>query len=1310
MATIANNHLDIEIKLPSQVDKTTKYGLEEVYEIKDSNQNTLNLTSRSIHLKKEIYKPGCLEIEFFLKETDASGNRILPSDYLTTLKSTFYPTHTDTDENGKSHTSQEYFTITLKRTATTTAAQSDARQAAGGGTTTVETELATDYVVRDVKVRRVKRKVLGTDKTVKEQAVLAVAVKAYSPDYFLTLEKYCQVYRGQKLSSIIARKTTGDKRFVRSVINGTTKTDVSVIPSSQDLRLCNTTRTIDNKYALEMLQPYLVQYNESFHDFVVRTANRCGELFYYEKGQLLLGPHKDYLTPGKPAVENNTPVMKADRDNVNCVMVEYIYKDKEKDVNVDIHPDQTINSMEGEISLFDEADIISFDNATKNLLSDGKMAASDAPSRDENVGMDELLRDVDSNKDSITRSTINEPHWFEIAHEGFQADGIASLASKAVAKASEIPLLSTMMVEGFLKDEGDPITITKDEATNANQYSSAPNANRKQELSNEFYSWIEGLEKKVTAGIQKSHRENLAADDALLLGQFVTINNLDSADTSYYIHAVDLLLDTVVTEGEPFGSTGYTVDLNIDYCPLIVDASRGTGINYQSKVFPVLADIPHIRKAEPQQATIVSTADPLRNGRVQIRYPWQPEAEGAKSPWINVTTPFTGAKDSGMLFAPDAGDYVMVAYEGGNIERPYVDGSLFHAERGATNWGDVPMFAPKLDYRKGHSAITKNGNGITFVDGKCRNFVGGLFPSFVQMILTMKDQLGDEKRLGGGMILSDYFGLYSIAMSSAGRSIDINSPWGKVNINAFTGITLDAPNGDIKISGKNVTIEAGNKVSITSGKNIKKKGFGGMDVAKIFTSATGSLVGSALKSTLKTNFGLDPAKILDVSFLRSCYEIIMRPVDGSLTITSKRNLIMQAGQGKAAVPASTLSDVSTPKKSFSVNPLILVKNAMKAAVGSSADEAEFNRETKDAKSPVTALIYADLRIIDEAYNELEERVKLFNNLLQRLNPYFDGAQRDGIKIAHAEWKSKDAFFKKIFNTDKLPNASELFNKSHEQLTLNEKASHKTISVLLRNLRILRRQILDISIVCRNNFKDGRLYFSKQRTDSVYGFGTGVRAVDSLKIDVSAKSTILNKLYSGDPNTHQAEMQDLMDNINTLDDRIAASKELYKRYVVWWITKNSSHTQFKNVNAKAITIANILDKTKDNGKLGKGEPDSWGWTAYISAISGFHPNASGSVEKGVSTVLGSILGSAGLGDLVSYDEDSDEWTVAGSLQGLLNINGKAGPRSLWDASQSNGEILMSSNSATYMLPSTSAENTGLKRVAKAKDFPELNNIL
>ena len=55
----------------------------------------------------------------------------------------------------------------------------------------------------------------------------------------------------------------------------------------------------------EVSFPYLVQYNESFYDFLRRIAVRCGEFLYHENGKLTLGIEASKRT--RP-----TPISKAD--------------------------------------------------------------------------------------------------------------------------------------------------------------------------------------------------------------------------------------------------------------------------------------------------------------------------------------------------------------------------------------------------------------------------------------------------------------------------------------------------------------------------------------------------------------------------------------------------------------------------------------------------------------------------------------------------------------------------------------------------------------------------------------------------------------------------------------------------------------------------------------------------------------------------------------------------------------------------------------------------------------------------------------
>lgn len=86
--------------------------------------------------------------------------------------------------------------------------------------------------------------------------------------------------------------------------------------------------------------------------------------------------------------------------------------------------------------------------------------------------------------------------------------------------------------------------------------------------------------------------------------------------------------------------------------------------------------------AYPEMARVVSNEDPKNQGRVKVQFMWQ-EVDGGESYWMRVQSPDTGksdqvAKNRGFVFIPEPGDLVMVGFEQGNPDRPYVTGSLFY--------------------------------------------------------------------------------------------------------------------------------------------------------------------------------------------------------------------------------------------------------------------------------------------------------------------------------------------------------------------------------------------------------------------------------------------------------------------------------------------------------------------------------------------------------------------------------------------------------------------------------------------------------
>lgn len=302
------------------------------------------------------------------------------------------------------------------------------------------------------------------------------------------------------------------------------------------------------------------------------------------------------------------------------------------------------------------------------------------------------------------------------------------------------------------------------------------------------------------------------------------------------------------------------------------------------------------------------------------------------TPWIRVAQPMA-TPGGGTYFKPQVGDEVLINFDNDNVERPYVVGSLYSKN----NLDPFESFerkgAPTIQFGTGKqvsmSIMSPNGHHITFSDPKDGNkFVYGLNPG-TKFWLPMFPIPGlpNSKELAGGIHIGDRYGVYEIEMCTHDRAINIKSPLGTVDISAFTGITISAPNGDVTIKGKNVNIMAGNKLSITSGNNIEPPGIGDPDyrcgspiwkklkgwggVGTFFANLGrgiryGALyLGHQIMAAAPTAISnaLGPAAFADLSLLRHVFEVAVKPVDGTMLIKSKRYLKLEAGSGTAKIKA-----------------------------------------------------------------------------------------------------------------------------------------------------------------------------------------------------------------------------------------------------------------------------------------------------------------------------------------------------------------------------------------------------------------------
>lgn len=180
--------------------------------------------------------------------------------------------------------------------------------------------------------------------------------------------------------------------------------------------------------------------------------------------------------------------------------------------------------------------------------------------------------------------------------------------------------------------------------------------------------------------------------------------------------------------------------------------------NYVSPQPPELSEV-----AGVVTARVVDHNDPRKMGRIQVQYDWQ---ENGPTGWVRATTPHAG-QDRGFLFMPEIGDEVVVAFEHGDPERPYVVGYLWNGVDQAPRaefWGE------DVDPNDVKRIVTKSGHRIQFVDKPGKESIVIATPQHLKISLIEK---ADET--GRSMIL----------LHSDG-DIFINAPEGRVHLHSST--------------------------------------------------------------------------------------------------------------------------------------------------------------------------------------------------------------------------------------------------------------------------------------------------------------------------------------------------------------------------------------------------------------------------------------------------------------------------------------------------------------------------------------------
>jgi len=135
-------------------------------------------------------------------------------------------------------------------------------------------------------------------------------------------------------------------------------------------------------------------------------------------------------------------------------------------------------------------------------------------------------------------------------------------------------------------------------------------------------------------------------------------------------------------------------------------------------ISPPYGNVHSFPVAESQPATVISNDDPAGLGRIQVAFAWQKDA-GVNTPWIRMTNPHSGG-GKGFYFIPEVGEEVLVGFEGGNAEKPFVLGAMYNGSALSeyhTSGNDKKV----IQTRSGTKVIMNDAEGSIFIEDPSGN-------------------------------------------------------------------------------------------------------------------------------------------------------------------------------------------------------------------------------------------------------------------------------------------------------------------------------------------------------------------------------------------------------------------------------------------------------------------------------------------------------------------------------------------------------------------------------------------------------------
>lgn len=180
---------------------------------------------------------------------------------------------------------------------------------------------------------------------------------------------------------------------------------------------------------------------------------------------------------------------------------------------------------------------------------------------------------------------------------------------------------------------------------------------------------------------------------------------------------------------------------------------------------------------------VTNNKDPEKLGRIKVKFPWLSNED--ESNWARVVSPMAG-KERGIFFLPEVDDEVLVVFEHGDINAPYILGSLWNGK-------DLP---PETN--------SDGKNNIRIIKSRSGHKI------------KIDDTEGSEK--------------IEIVDKTGKNMINIDAKENKISLKSDKDIEISAANGKVTINAKDLVVKSSASAKIESSAGMDLKASAGMNI------------------------------------------------------------------------------------------------------------------------------------------------------------------------------------------------------------------------------------------------------------------------------------------------------------------------------------------------------------------------------------------------------------------------------------------------------------------------------------------------